>query len=192
MAGRILGVWVLVVALGGAGAWAAPSAPPRYSVSFGAEFTLYYPKSPRPTEQARLFVTPTAVRLERPGFVILYAAGPNRTYILSPDQKQYLEVAGPATEIGEYLPVRPSPCAGYARGLACQRVGVERVAGRSAERWRIGSGASAREVWVDRALGLVVRLRSGGTDLRILRSLRMGPQPASLFRIPPGYRKIGP
>lgn len=186
--------WMFLLALlaGSLGVAAAgPVAAPGYPQPFAAEFTRTIPGGLKLTESVKIFATPEAVRLEREGVVVIYRAGANRTYILSPEQRQYMEFPGVAGEAAPYLPVGKNPCARYGGNQACRRLGAERVAGRAAVKWQVGAGSAARLVWVDPELRLVVRERMVGVDLILLRRLQPGPQPSTLFQLPSGYRRIG-
>ena len=80
--------------------------------------------------------------------------------------------------------------------LSCTRQGRETVNGRSAEKWEYADNTTheSANVWIDNKLRFIIRMRDnspqhkGGTfDVE---NISEGPQPASLFEIPPGYTKV--
>lgn len=72
-------------------------------------------------------------------------------------------------------------------------VGEEQVNGRETEKWELiqqtAQGQTYRTVqWYDPVLEMTVREEMPGGYRRELRNIRIGPQPASLFELPEGYR----
>lgn len=174
--------------------WAAAPVPARYPKAFSAEFDLLVPGSEKAVRKVRLYATSQAIRLERGGgdAVLIYDPQSNRTWVVFPLRREYMEVPGPS-EVALFLPVptgNACPVASFSVAQ-CRRVGVESVVGRPAVKWEIGTGDRVQRVWVDRELGLVLRRWARGVDTVLARSVREGPQPARLFEVPRGYRKAG-
>lgn len=121
-----------------------------------------------------------------------------RTYLLVPDQAMYIESNqfGALFNAGLRLlqPVDPSaPCTAfeeYVKKASCKKVGSEKVNDREAQKWEVTSAQSGRlYLWVDPKLDFVIRMQDQEAVTELSR-LREGPQPARLFEIPPGYRKM--
>lgn len=72
-------------------------------------------------------------------------------------------------------------------------IGSEAVFGVPTTRYRVVAENSQSQVWVTDE-GIVMRLTGvgkGGTRFgMVLRNLKVGPQPASMFAMPPGYEKM--
>jgi len=100
-------------------------------------------------------------------------------YMLDPEQKTYMErKAGPGElNSGRGGPASDSdPCAGM-QNLACRRIGVESVNGRSAEKWELENAAMGQSgkmvIWLDQERHIPVRqlLPDGATmEMRLLGS----------------------
>ena len=100
-------------------------------------------------------------------------------YMLDPEQKSYMErKAGPGElNSGRGGPAMDSdPCAGM-QNLACRRIGVESVNGRSAEKWELENTAMGQSgkmvIWLDQERHIPVRqlLPDGATmEMRLLGS----------------------
>ncbi|MFQ5644191.1 MAG: hypothetical protein ACE5FQ_10915 [Thiogranum sp.] len=73
--------------------------------------------------------------------------------------------------------------------------GLETLNGRSAERWEMkitqpGGEELTSTQWYDPELQITVREEKPGGKYRELRDIRVGAQPAQLFRIPAGYTRL--
>lgn len=76
-------------------------------------------------------------------------------------------------------------------------VGRERVNGREVEKWEMTASAAGQQSvrtfqWYDPELKLTVREEFPGGQVRELTRIQVGTQPASLFEVPAGYRRIEP
>lgn len=121
-------------------------------------------------------------------------------WILNPEKQEYVEMRGPApSNQGEaappLLPDEPgSPCEARKEGFSCNKLGVENVNGRQADKWAFittQQGETMRAVfWFDRKLRTPIRKEFPGGFVSELRDIKEGPQPAHLFTIPQGYKKI--
>ena len=79
--------------------------------------------------------------------------------------------------------------------MTLEMKGVETVNGRTAEKWemtleRPDAPTQRSYQWYDPELELAIREEFPGGYVRELTDIRVGPQPASLFRVPDGYREI--
>jgi hypothetical protein len=78
--------------------------------------------------------------------------------------------------------------------FSCKQVGEEAVNGRQTLKLEITeaqNGHAATEYsWFDPKLHTVIKVERGASTILELRNIQEGPQPASLFAIPNGYRQI--
>jgi len=123
----------------------------------------------------------------------------DRSWLLMPKQKTAMAFTGlmaaatggkPQQSEKLLTDPRGNPCALRQEGRTCTDLGSERVAGRTAEKWRVTEkDGSQTTVWVDKALKLAVRSesRAGTTELT---NIREGAQPERLFEIPSDYRVL--
>lgn len=153
--------------------------------------------------KGKIYVSRPHVRMDmqQPGhpLIILLVNTTTKTMdMLYPEQHKYMEIkadpknpmehgSGMATEIAA---LRSNPCA-EGKDTACKNLGTEQVNGRTCEHWQITdkNGKVIGNVWLDRSLHIGIKsISERGT--RQLTNVKEGEQPASLFKVPPGYQKI--
>ncbi len=121
-------------------------------------------------------------------------------WMLNPEKQEYVERRGPAPSAQD-KPSRPqvpdepgSPCQEGREGFTCNKLGVENINGRQTEKWEFittQQGQTMRAIfWFDRKLRTPVRKEFPGSHVSELRDIREGTQPAHLFTVPQGYKKI--
>jgi hypothetical protein len=188
-----MAVWSLVwVAALVAATQAAPA--PWPTREFSAVVVRVDPGRPA-TEVARAYVGRSRMRVEdtKAQRTYLYDRGQNVTWILVGPERKYIQVPRAMGPVRLFLPVRQTEICPQLREVHCRPVGTERVAGRTAERWRIqwtvGGRVVEQSVWWDPELGIRLRTRDAAGSVLEVRSLRLGPQPPSLFQIPGDYRR---
>ncbi len=76
----------------------------------------------------------------------------------------------------------------------CREIGTETVSGRSATKWQMQMRTMTMQsgtgyVWVDSQLNTAVKWDFSDQEAGELDNIQHGPQPASLFDLPAGYRK---
>ncbi|KPK39704.1 MAG: hypothetical protein AMJ69_04910 [Gammaproteobacteria bacterium SG8_47] len=76
-----------------------------------------------------------------------------------------------------------------------RQVATESLGGRSTEKWELTvtrpDGQSQRRLqWYDAELKIAVREEMSGGFVRELANIEVGPQPAELFELPEGFRKV--
>ncbi len=111
-------------------------------------------------------------------------------------QHTYIERSGPIVQQDtKYFQVG-NPCqrnTGSADAGTCKKLGAETVNGRTTERWEVAQTVRGQTVtaylWIDPRLNAIVREQALGFDIQ-LENIKEGSQPASLFQLPAGYRKI--
>ncbi len=121
-------------------------------------------------------------------------------WMLNPQKQEYVEMRGsaPSTSGEASRPLMPdepgSPCQAAREGFTCNKLGVETVNGRQTDKWEFITarrGQSMRAVfWFDRKLRTPIRKEFPGGYVSELRDIREGAQPAQLFTVPQGYKKI--
>jgi hypothetical protein len=122
------------------------------------------------------------------------------SYSIVPSSKTIMVAhgLGALNKVGIALPVNENPCT-FIRGgpppagTSCQKLGEEMVNGRHATKWEvtdvINGHAGTQVVWVHGNLHSAVKLQFGPFTEELL-NIREGPQPASLFELPSGYRQL--
>jgi hypothetical protein len=87
-------------------------------------------------------------------------------------------------------PPDPSnPCAAL-RESTCRKLGSEDVNSRQTQKWEIkDKDGKVTTMWIDSSLPLAVKTQWDGGSGEY-RNIKDGPQPDSLFQVPPDYKKI--
>ena len=121
-------------------------------------------------------------------------------WMLNPAKQEYVEMRGPAPsqpgkESRPQMPDDPgSPCQAGREGFTCNKLGVENVHGRPTDKWEFittQQGQTMRAVfWFDHKLRTPIRKEFPGGYISELRDIQEGAQPANLFTVPQGYKKI--
>ena len=76
------------------------------------------------------------------------------------------------------------------KGTTCKNLGVEQVNGRTCDHWQvIQKDGNVSNVWVDQKLHFPIKTVTK-EDTWELTNIEEGEPDATLFEIPPGYRKI--
>lgn len=191
---QILSVAVLVL-VPTAQALAAP-APQWFPKSFSAQVVQPSPFEPGKKLVSKLYVGTAALRLEQGsnqgGRAYIYDVRRNVTWTLVMGAKAYREMRGASPAVVTFLP-RRNPCeTDQFRASRCRKTGTAQVNGRQVEAWEIRTKVGNRELvarqWVDPELRVWVRhVDYEGTTVDVV-NIRTGPQPASLFQLPAGFR----
>jgi hypothetical protein len=117
-------------------------------------------------------------------------------YMLMTDQHMYMEF--PTDQNSPMTQRMPKfqdmfrgsdPCAGR-EGTTCKKVGTESISGRSCDKWEVTEKSGKTEtLWMDQKLHFPIKAIVGDITT-IYSNIKEGPQDASLFKIPEGYRKM--
>ncbi len=149
----------------------------------------------------KLYVSPQAMRMDMEGegprqAIIITTFATKTTDILMPQQHMYMEHKagenpmhrGPNTaDVHPYDP--KNPCA-TDPGTTCKDLGSETVNGRTAEHWQVThKDGAVSDLWIDDQLHFPIKTVTEGTIWQ-LKNIKEGPQEASLFQVPSGYRKM--
>jgi hypothetical protein len=149
----------------------------------------------------KIYVGQSAMRMDMNGdaghqvnIITTFAA--NIVDIIMPQQHMYMEHRagenpmrrGPDT--ADMHPYDPkNPCASDP-GTTCKDLGTETVNGRTTNHWQVThKDGSVSDVWIDNSLHFPIKTVSGGTTWQ-LTNVKEGPQDASLFQVPAGFRKM--
>lgn len=118
-------------------------------------------------------------------------------YTIMPQQQMYMEMN--LDQIDKMQKGRASftpydasrPCANQP-DYTCAKVGSESVNGRSCDKWEFTSKSTSKKhwSWIDQRNHIAIKtLMADGTTVE-MKNIQEGPQPASLFQVPAGYRKM--
>ncbi|OSM06918.1 hypothetical protein MAIT1_00198 [Magnetofaba australis IT-1] len=143
----------------------------------------------------RLYVGPLGIRTEAfrgsEKVVVIHRRDLRSVWMLFPARKVYWSQPLQADAFPP-LPDDPrSPCQ-TDLALSCQLEGTQSLDGRETERWRVNRVAQQKveplaQLWVDRALGVVIAERyADGAQMR-MRRIAEGLPPPALFELPSGY-----
>src|SRR5581483_4892491 len=138
---------------------------------------------------------------ERHGGAIIVDFANQKTYILMPEQKMYME-SNPQDlgmhRINELLrPVDPNnACPAFEAAetsehiTSCRKIGTDTVNGRTAIKYEgTTKEGGTGYVWIDPKLHFFLKWE-GKDGSGELRNIKEGPQSASLFELPAGYQKF--
>ena len=177
-----------------------------FSQDFSAEMFDLHPGRP---DSVKIFVEGSKVRMEPQGKgkdaqIMIWDTAGQKSYVLSPARRMYMEIGSSMLQRAinlwrpadvedacpDWLKVSQQLGPGE-KPATCRKVGDDIVNGRSAVKYEGTSGDGKKgEVWIDvkvRFLLKVVSPDGGGMELR---NIHEGPSDASLFEVPPGYKKM--
>jgi len=157
---------------------------------------------------AKLQVSNNKVRIETPeasaGF-LLTDADAGTAYFVRPVQQIFMDAKQSSRLTQIFIPVDvKDPCRRWqaAAGNAgvpnaggawhCERIDDEFVGDRRATLYQVASAGSASRRWIDSDLEFPVKLLAADGTTIALEHIRIEAQPAGLFDIPPGFRKLDP
>ena len=155
------------------------------------------------TKMSKIYVSNGKVRVEPVGgtsYEVLDTVHQTGYFVVPAKKLRVEQPAVMAGQNGAAYNVGVTPCTVLMLTRAmvnCKKLGADKLNGRATEKWQViqllGSQSFTSTVWVDRALGAIVKAQSarGTFDLQ---NVRMGPQSASLFVTPAGFatQQIGP
>lgn len=76
--------------------------------------------------------------------------------------------------------------------FTCRSLGGDVVDGRPAQKWAVSDNIDTRTstVWIDQRLRVISKSADESSQME-MKNIHEGPQPATLFQAPAGYRKLG-
>ena len=158
---------------------------------------------------ARLYVANGMVRIETPeapaGFFLIDGAA-GAAFSMQPAQQVFMDAKQSTRLTQIFVPVDPNgPCrqwqaAAKNAGVSsaggdwrCGRIETSIVDGRRTIEYRVVSPDQKwSRGWIDPDLEFPIKLRAADGATIALEHIRVEAQPASLFALPPGYRKSDP
>jgi hypothetical protein len=158
---------------------------------------------------ARLYVANGMVRIETPeasaGFFLIDGTA-GTAFFVRPTQRVFMDARQSTRLTQIFVPIDPNdPCrqwqaAAKNAGVSsadgdwrCGRMGTAIVDGRRTVEYRvIDPDQKSSRSWVDPDLEFPIKLRAADGTTIALEHIRVEAQPASLFAMPPGYRKSDP
>ncbi len=157
----------------------------------------------------RIHVSGDKVRLETPevrdGYFVVDGRA-NTAYFVRPALHTFMEARQSSALAQIFVLLDPdNPCARWQSAAAlsgaaasgkpwqCERTGEETIDGRSTVVYRATSPQQRTYLaWIDRALRIPLRVETNFGTRFSLADIVAGPQPDSLFRIPPNFQKFDP
>ena len=157
----------------------------------------------------RIHVSGDKVRLETPelrdGYFV-FDGRPNTAYFVRPALHTFMDARQSSVLAQIFVPLDPdNPCERWqamaklsgaaANGTAwqCERTGDETIDGRTTTTWRaVSPQQRTYAAWIDRELKIPLRVDTNFGTRFSLTDIVPGPQPDSLFRIPPNFQKFDP
>jgi|SRR5688572_21564795 len=151
-----------------------------------------------PSSSGKIYVGPGKLRMEMTAAgqqsVTIFDSQARTGWVLMPQQKMYMEMKqqDALSQIANES-AGDNPCANIPNST-CRRGGEENVNGRDTVKWEIamneGGQQSTITQWFDPSLGFVVRQQTSEGMTMDVTNIQPGPQPASLFELPPDYKKL--
>jgi hypothetical protein len=190
---------IAVFALLAAGACALPTSAQEFSATgVGRDTSGHVVKSKIYMRAGKVRIDPQEVVSDNEQPYIVLDLTQRTSTALNSGQKTYSIQSGPEAQKNLQFYSGASPCP--PAGATCSDAGTEALNGRSAERWEITRSMQGQtlltRVWVDAKLHVWTKVEVltgatlvAGTELQ---DIREGPQVASLFVIPAGFRVITP
>ncbi len=132
-------------------------------VEFSADFIQSMPQ--QESQQGKIYIGNEQVRTEvtvsDEAMVQIIDMKQQAAYMLDPEQQTYMEhKAGPGEMMPETAAKDANPCAGM-QNLSCNKIGVEAINGRPAEKWELKSTAQEQSsqmlIWLDQERHIPVR-----------------------------------
>jgi hypothetical protein len=199
---------VRVCAFGIAGVLLACSLPAA-AQQFSADIASANANAPSTGRLGKIHVENDKVRIETPDLpdsFFLVDGAEHVAYFVRPAPRIFMESKQTSQLTQILVPLDPTdPCRQWQRmavvaGAAdqggrwlCERVGEDRIDGRSVTVYRATSPTNRYSTaWIDPRLRFALRLQTEDGMTFDLRNIQEGPQRKSLFEIPSNYRKFDP
>lgn len=128
--------------------------------------------------------------------VMIVDSGTKTAYMLMAQAQMYMEI--PASGARDMQGMQnltnlahgSDPCAGNP-DFTCKKVGTETINGRSCDKWEMtGKNGHKSTAWVDQKLYFPIHGQDSEGNVWDFTNIKEGAQDASLFVVPPGYRKF--
>lgn len=133
------------------------------------------------------------------GKMSMIVDGGNKTaYMLMTDHQMYMEFpADSNSPMAQRMPklqdFNGDPCSVSTQGQTCKKLGTETVNGRTCDKWEVTEKSGDKEtLWIDQKLHFPIKTQTASGMTTEFTNIKEGPQDASLFKVPAGYRKFDP
>ena len=115
------------------------------------------------------------------------------TTMLMPQMQMYMEMhgGGPMESQG-MRNLRGLGTGACPQGATCTKVGSETVNGRSCDKYEVTDKNGKSTLWIDQKLNFPVRVLGADGSQTDFTNIKEGPQDASLFKVPAGYKPFDP
>jgi len=131
----------------------------------------------------------------RAGSILIADPSQKVSYVVMPQQHMYMEMHSDQLirrrNFDWKMYDRSNPCA-TEPDTNCKKVGADILNGRNCDRWefaRANAGGTST-VWIDQKTGIPIKRQMAEGVVVELSNIQEGPQPDSLFEVPPGYQKM--
>jgi hypothetical protein len=177
------------------------AAAPAIAQSFSADMINI---SGKETNRQKLYVSNGKIRMEPPGsdnIALISDPALSKVFMVNGAQKIYVDMTGMSRITALLEPDNVNdPCPQWRKlsgdpqntQWACEKLGPDTVNGRKVVKY---AGTSAKgekgNVWLDLQLKFVVKTVGPNASME-LQNIAEGPQKASLFVIPAGYKQVDP
>ena len=148
---------------------------------FSADFVS---KSSDPKDmpgQGKIFMKGTTMRFEAGGAMTITNPEKGVTWILMPQQKMYMEQA--------YQPMGRTQQWDDNMSNAAKKVGKETISGIKCTKYEHVSDGHKVYYWISKKIAFPVKVQDDNGHM-ILKNIKTGNQPDSLFQVPSGYQKF--
>jgi hypothetical protein len=195
---------VLALALASAGSFAQAVHTPEFSADIVSRDAAGLAMG----AAAKLYVSNHKVRIETPeasGGFLLIDGDAGTAHFVRPTQQVFMDAKQSSRLTQIFVPLDPKdPCRQWQAAAAtagvlnaggewrCERIADELVGDRRAIRYHVASADSSSLRWIDSDLEFPVKLLAADGTTIALEHIRIEAQPARLFDIPPGFRKLDP
>lgn len=148
--------------------------------------TMLIYENGQPPQGARIYVSDQAYRIDDPDSTVIFSPDLGQTLIIDHRSKTYLEVPIKSTRGSSEAGGRQDPKAQE----GCVEKGEQMVAGVLATKMACDQEGEKTWMWVDpNGIPLQVAYKEETNVVMMAIEYAVGPQPASLFALPGGYKK---
>jgi hypothetical protein len=156
------------------------------------------------TNRQKLYVADGKIRMESAegkGIALISDPSHNTVYMLNAEQKIYVDMAAMSKLTALLEPENADdPCPQWRKlsgdqatgAWKCEKLGPDTLNGRKVVKYAgTSSKGETGNVWIDTHLKFVVKTEGPKASME-LQNIKEGPQTASLFAVPAGYKQVDP
>jgi hypothetical protein len=149
---------------------------------FSADFIS---KSSNPRDmpgQGKIYMKGSRMRIESPGTATISNPDKGVLWIIMEQQRMYMEQ--PLQNTGGRMQKWNSSMQN-----AAKKVGTETVSGIKCAKYELESGGYKVTYWISKKISFPVKMKDSNGYM-LLKNIKLGDVPGSLFKLPPGYQKL--